>query len=106
MNKWLILIAVLAAYLFLGFAVFGKARPQNRSPRHPAPRQSPESQRGVNAALDASLMVGSDMRGQGKHPTWLEIDRDNFKGRVTALPKREDIQLPVNEQLIVELYSK
>ena len=39
-------------------------------------------------------------------PTWLEIDRDNFKGRVLALPKREDIQLPVNEQLIVELYSK
>jgi small subunit ribosomal protein S4 len=39
-------------------------------------------------------------------PSWLEIDRDNLKGRVTALPKREDIQLPVNEQLIVELYSK
>ncbi len=38
--------------------------------------------------------------------TWLEIDRDNFKGRVLSLPKREEIQLPVNEQLIVELYSK
>jgi small subunit ribosomal protein S4 len=37
---------------------------------------------------------------------WLEVDRDNFKGRVTALPKREDINLPLNEQLIVELYSK
>jgi small subunit ribosomal protein S4 len=37
---------------------------------------------------------------------WLEVDRDNFKGRVTALPKREDINLPINEQLIVELYSK
>jgi small subunit ribosomal protein S4 len=39
-------------------------------------------------------------------PTWLEVDRDSYKGRVLALPKREDIQLPVNEQLIVELYSK
>ena len=39
-------------------------------------------------------------------PTWLEIDRDNYKGKVLSLPKREDIQLPVNEQLIVELYSK
>jgi small subunit ribosomal protein S4 len=39
-------------------------------------------------------------------PTWLEIDRDNYKGRVISLPKREEIQLPVNEQLIVELYSK
>jgi small subunit ribosomal protein S4 len=39
-------------------------------------------------------------------PTWLEIDRENYKARVQSLPKREDIQLPVNEQLIVELYSK
>jgi len=39
-------------------------------------------------------------------PTWLEINRDNYSGRVLSLPKREEIQLPVNEQLIVELYSK
>ncbi len=39
-------------------------------------------------------------------PNWIEVDRENLKGRVTALPKREDINLPVNEQLIVELYSK
>jgi len=37
---------------------------------------------------------------------WLEVDRESLKGRVLALPKREDINLPVNEQLIVELYSK
>ncbi|HSA94223.1 MAG TPA: 30S ribosomal protein S4 [Terriglobales bacterium] len=37
---------------------------------------------------------------------WLELDRAALKGRVLALPKREDINLPVNEQLIVELYSK
>ncbi len=39
-------------------------------------------------------------------PAWLEVDRENYKARVQSLPKREDIQLPVNEQLIVELYSK
>src|SRR5438552_17951000 len=39
-------------------------------------------------------------------PNWLDVDRDGLKGRVTALPKREDINLPINEQLIVELYSK
>lgn len=38
--------------------------------------------------------------------TWLDINRDNLSGKILALPKREDIQLPVNEQLIVELYSK
>jgi small subunit ribosomal protein S4 len=39
-------------------------------------------------------------------PNWLEVDRDGYKGKVLALPKREDINLPINEQLIVELYSK
>jgi small subunit ribosomal protein S4 len=39
-------------------------------------------------------------------PNWLQIDRENYKGRVLSLPRREDISLPVNEQLIVELYSK
>ena len=37
---------------------------------------------------------------------WLDINRDNLSGKVMALPKREDVNLPVNEQLIVELYSK
>jgi len=37
---------------------------------------------------------------------WLSVYRDQYKGRVTALPTRADINLPVNEQLIVELYSK
>ena len=39
-------------------------------------------------------------------PSWLQIDREALTGKVIALPKREEIQLPVNEQLIVELYSK
>jgi len=39
-------------------------------------------------------------------PSWMEVDRVALKGRLNTLPKREDINLPVNEQLIVELYSK
>ena len=39
-------------------------------------------------------------------PGWLEVNRENLSGRVLALPKRDDINLPINEQLIVELYSK
>jgi small subunit ribosomal protein S4 len=38
--------------------------------------------------------------------SWLEVDREGLRGKVLALPKRDDVQLPVNEQLIVELYSK
>ncbi|WP_319780451.1 30S ribosomal protein S4 [Maridesulfovibrio sp.] len=39
-------------------------------------------------------------------PEWLESDGAKFKGEVKAMPTREDIQFPINEQLIVELYSK
>jgi small subunit ribosomal protein S4 len=38
-------------------------------------------------------------------PQWLEIDKDNFAGKVKSLPAREDITMPIQEQLIVELYS-
>ncbi len=44
-------------------------------------------------------------RGRGV-PDWLELDAENFKGKVLRLPSREDIKLPVSEQLIVELYSR
>jgi small subunit ribosomal protein S4 len=39
-------------------------------------------------------------------PSWIEVNPDTVKGRFLYLPKREEIDLPVNEQLIVELYSK
>lgn len=39
--------------------------------------------------------------------SWMEIDRENCKARIVALPRREDVQTPpITEQLIVELYSK
>jgi small subunit ribosomal protein S4 len=38
---------------------------------------------------------------------WLEVDKENFKAKVNSLPRRDDVQTPpINEQLIVELYSK
>ena len=52
------------------------------------------------------LEAAKDFASHQQTPAWLEVDRDNYKGRVLALPKREDINLPINEQLIVELYSK
>jgi small subunit ribosomal protein S4 len=39
-------------------------------------------------------------------PQWLELDKDNFKGVVKMLPTREELTMPVQEQLVVELYSK
>lgn len=39
-------------------------------------------------------------------PQWLELDKDNFKASVKMIPAREDLTMPVQEQLVVELYSK
>ena len=44
-------------------------------------------------------------KGRGV-PAWLELDADQFRGTVKQLPNREDITMPIQEQLIVELYSK
>jgi len=52
--------------------------------------------------LDSIGTVG----GRGGVPAWLELDADGLKCTVLAMPKREDIQMPIDEQLIVELYSK
>ncbi len=52
------------------------------------------------------LETAKQFAGGLQSVTWIDINRDELKGKIVALPKREDIQLPVNEQLIVELYSK
>jgi small subunit ribosomal protein S4 len=44
-------------------------------------------------------------RGRGV-PDWLQLVPENFAGKVVSLPNREDIKLPIQEQLIVELYSR
>jgi len=44
--------------------------------------------------------------GRGQVPPWLDLDVNEKRGTVRSLPLREDIQIPVTEQLIVELYSK
>ena len=44
--------------------------------------------------------------GRGQTPQWLEVEPNERRGVVRSLPLREDIQIPVTEQLIVELYSK
>ena len=57
---------------------------------------------GVKKNIHANVAAGKD-RGV---VAWLELDSENLKGRVLRLPERDDIHLPIQEQLIVELYSK
>ncbi len=47
-----------------------------------------------------------EMTGGRSVPEWLDADQENLKGTVKELPRREAIDVPVNEMLIVELYSK
>jgi len=49
---------------------------------------------------------GAQYAAQNPVPAWLEANFETFTGRVLSLPKRKDVNLPINEQLIVELYSK
>jgi len=49
---------------------------------------------------------GAQYAAQSPVPTWLEANFENLSGRVLHLPRRQDVNLPINEQLIVELYSK
>ncbi len=44
--------------------------------------------------------------GNRNVPSWLELDKENFKAKVLRLPKREEIDTPIQEQLIVEFYSR
>jgi small subunit ribosomal protein S4 len=65
----------------------------------------------VIEAREASKKLGvleesANFASGQRQPAWLEINRDNRSGKVLALPNRGDVNLPVNEQLIVELYSK
>jgi small subunit ribosomal protein S4 len=50
-----------------------------------------------------SAMEGAQRRGV---PEWAEVDRETYSARIKILPSRNDITMPINEKLIVELYSK
>jgi small subunit ribosomal protein S4 len=52
----------------------------------------------INDALDAVVRRGV--------PQWIELEKEAFKGVIKGLPVREDLTMPIQEQLIVELYTK
>ena len=60
-----------------------------------------ESSRTITRIVEALAAV--ERRGV---PAWIELQGDAFKGTVKSVPTREDVTLPIREQLIVELYSK
>ena len=61
-------------------------------------REKSRKVQAISDALDAVVRRGV--------PQWIELEKDAFKGTVKALPVREDLTMPIQEQLIVELYTK
>ncbi|HEX7587644.1 MAG TPA: 30S ribosomal protein S4 [Anaerolineae bacterium] len=60
-----------------------------------------------NSKNNATILSARDATAHAPAPNWIDVDREGLKGRVQSLPKREDlVQIQLNEQLIVELYSK
>ena len=58
-----------------------------------------------SAKNPAIVYAMEEVKGRGI-PEWLEFDTERLVGRLTAIPTRDQLNLPVQEQLIVELYSK
>lgn len=56
----------------------------------------------------ANAMINESLEAVARRgvPSWLELDKDSYKATVKAMPNREELTMPIQEQLIVELYSK
>jgi small subunit ribosomal protein S4 len=62
-------------------------------------REGSRKHGGVATAMEATAHSLS--------PSWIEVDRENLRLRITGMPRRDElVQIPINEQLIVELYSR
>ena len=61
-------------------------------------REKSQNVQAITDSVDAVVRRGM--------PQWLELDKDNLKGTVKAMPVREDITMPIQESQIVEFYSK
>ncbi|MFP4472286.1 MAG: 30S ribosomal protein S4 [Candidatus Omnitrophota bacterium] len=59
----------------------------------------------VRKYIKTNIEQNAQYQGR-ENPAWVTVDEENLKGKVDRLPEREDITFPINEQLIIELYSK
>lgn len=54
-----------------------------------------------------TILSSRDATAHAPAPSWMDVDREALKGRIISTPRRDElVQIPINEQLIVELYSK
>jgi small subunit ribosomal protein S4 len=56
---------------------------------------------------NSAILAARDATAHAPSPSWMDVDREGLKGRINSIPRRDEFtQIPINEQLIVELYSK
>jgi small subunit ribosomal protein S4 len=74
----------------------------------PSLQVAPGNEIAVKESSRSLVVIERALDFTGKHstPSWLEFDRNTLKGRMISLPRREDVNFPIQEQMIVELYSK
>lgn len=60
----------------------------------------------VEKSRKNQLFIDNLASGNGKSISYIEVDEENFKGKLTKLPQRNEIPIEINDQLIVEFYSK
>jgi small subunit ribosomal protein S4 len=54
-----------------------------------------------------TILSSRDATAHAPAPSWMDVDREGLKGKINSMPRRDElVQIPINEQLIVELYSK
>ena len=64
------------------------------------------SRGGEPDAVDGVVEPALELAQRRGVPDWLEVAPETFSGRVKSLPVRSDLTMPINEKLVVELYSK
>ena len=75
---------------------------------YPARKMTAIGVTGTKGKTTTTYMIKAILEANSARPVpaWLDVNRDTTEAKVVALPNREDIDLPVEETLIVELYSK
>ena len=66
---------------------------------------NPDAVRQASVKSEYFKNVKDALRG-AQRPDWLNVDADHFAGNVSALPRRDQMPLELNEQLVVEYYSR
>ncbi len=60
----------------------------------------------IKKYIQTNIEMNTQFQGREAVPAWVSVDPQHLKGKVLRFPEREDIAFPINEQLIIELYSK